>query len=180
MYPFLRLGWNLRAGLKDTPLGLTDTHLSRHRVMPWDLDMFGELNNGLTLTVYDLGRFGLAARGGLIKVLRDKRWGLTMAGASIRYRRRLTLLERIEMKSRVTCWDDRFIYLEQAMFKANGDCASHILYRSAVVEKGRVVPPDQVLAAMGQEATSPTPPNWIAAWIKAEALRPWPPMSEAA
>lgn len=178
MYPFLRLANNVRLGAVQSPLGLTDTHVSHHMIWPWDLDMFGELNNGLTLTIYDLGRFGLAQRGGLIKTLRTQKWALAMAGASVRYRRRLTLFERFEMRSRAVCWDERFIYLEQSIWKRNSECASHILYRAAVIDKNGAVAPERVLEAMGLQGQSPRPPDWITAWIAAEATRPWPPMQD--
>ena len=80
---------------------MTGTHVSHHYCLPWDIDLWRELNNGRTLTLYDLGRIPLAGRVGLIKVLRRERWGLTMAGASVRYRRRIRVFDRIEMRSRL-------------------------------------------------------------------------------
>ena len=82
------------------------------------------------------------------------------------------------MRSRAVCWDDKFTYLEQSMWKSDGECASHVLYRSAVTDKNGIVPPAKVLAAMGQDAVSPPMPAWIDAWIKDEAQRPWPPMQD--
>ena len=51
--------------------------------------------------LYDLGRMTAAGRTGLIGLLRRKRWALTMAGASVRYRRRIRSFETIEMRSRL-------------------------------------------------------------------------------
>lgn len=59
----------------------TDLHESSHICWPWDIDLFGEMNNGRVLTIYDLGRFASAQRGGLIKVLFANKWGLAMTGA---------------------------------------------------------------------------------------------------
>ena len=140
------------------------------------MDWFAELNNGRALTLYDLGRLTMGARSGLISTLKRERWGMTIAGSSVRYRRRLRAFERFEMRSRVVCWDDKFIYIEQSMRKTNGECASHVLYRSAVTDKNGIVTPDRVLTAMDQELGSPPIPGWVAAWIKAEGHRPWPPM----
>jgi len=146
--------------------------------MPWDCDMFGEMNNGRILTLYDLGRFGAAVRMGLWAVLKREKWGLAVAGTSIRYRKRITPLERYETRSRVLFWDKRFVYIEQGMFKRDGDCASHILIRIAIVEKGGLVPLPRVLAALGRSNVSPTMPAWAANWIEAESTRPWPPMQD--
>ncbi|ETX15760.1 thioeseterase [Roseivivax halodurans JCM 10272] len=179
MYPFIRLAkesWKFRnAG----PLGVGETHVSHHVCWPWDLDLWAELNNGRTLTIYDLGRIPMAQRAGLIGVMREKGWGLTIAGSSVRYRRRVRMMQRIEMRSRVVCWDNRFVYLEQSMWTRNGDCASHALFRSAVTRETGIVPPEDVIAAMGLAIPSPEIPQWIRAWIDAEATRPWPPMQDA-
>ncbi|SEO59172.1 Acyl-CoA thioesterase FadM [Salinihabitans flavidus] len=175
MYPFVRMFHQLWRHRRDPPLPLTGVHVSHHRCWPWDIDMWVELNNGRTLTLYDLGRIPLARRVGLIAALRANRWGLTMAGVSVRYRRRIRTFERVTMTSRALCWDARFIYLEQAMWKADGACANHALYRSAVTGPGGLVPPATVLAAMGQPEASPPMPDWVQAWVAAEATRPWPP-----
>lgn len=118
----------------------------------------------------------MALRAGLIDTIRQRGWGLTMAGVNTRFRRRIRGFERFEMRSRAVCWDDRFTYLEQSMWKADGECASHVLYRSAVTDRNGLVPPREVLLAMGQDPTSPPMPQWIAEWCAAEAQRPWPPM----
>jgi len=179
MYPFIRMTKELLKARSQPPLGLWDTHVSHHRCWPWDIDLWMELNNGRTLTLFDLGRIPLAHRVGLITALRANRWGLTMAGVSVRYRRRVRTFERVEMRSRAVGLDHRFIYLEQSMWKANGECANHALYRSAVTGRDGIVPPEQVLAAIGATETPPLLPAWAQAWIDADATRPWPPMQEA-
>ena len=120
----------------------------------------------------------MAQRAGLIAVLRRERWGMTMAGGSTRFRRRIHAFERFEMRSRALCWDDRFTYLEQSMWKTDGECASHVLFRSAVTDANGIVAPARVLAAMGQDAASPPMPDWVARWCTAEDHRPWPPMQD--
>ncbi|MEL6619447.1 MAG: acyl-CoA thioesterase [Pseudomonadota bacterium] len=178
MFPFVRLVKDMIIARRQPPIGLTELHVSHHMVWPWDLDGFMELNNGRALTLYDLGRLGMAFRTGLVDVLKRERWGLTMAGSSVRYRRRLHAFERFEMRSRAVCWDDKFTYIEQSMWKSDGECASHVLYRAAVTDRNGLVTTDRIAAALGTDATSPPIPDWIAAWIEAEAKRPWPPMQD--
>lgn len=179
MYPFIRLGWQLWRHRRDPPMALTDTHVSHHICWPWDLDMWIELNNGRTLTLYDLGRMTMAPRIGLTAALRRNGWAMAIVGGSIRYRRRVRFLDRVVMKSRAICWDDRFIYTEQSMWKSDGACASHVLLRSAITGKGGIVPPAQVIAALGADPASPPMPGWVAKWVAADGLRPWPPMQDA-
>ncbi|MFW8633418.1 acyl-CoA thioesterase [Cribrihabitans pelagius] len=179
MFPIVRLLKDLALAGRMAPLELTETHVSRHICWPWDIDIWMELNNGRAMTLYDLGRTMLARRVGLIGVLRDKRWGLTVAGTSVRFRRRIRAFERFEMKTRAVAWDDRFIYLEQSMWKTNGECASHVMLRTAVTDRSGIVPPERVLAALGRdENASPEMPGWIADWCQADGGRPWPPMQD--
>ena len=178
MYPAIRLVAQLLKHRKDPPLPLLGTHVSRHICLPWDIDLWMELNNGRTLTLYDLGRTVAAQRAGLVAALRKNRWGLTMAGASVRYRRRIRTFETIEMRSRLAWWDDKFFYVEQSMWKADGECANHIVYRSAVTSKAGIVSPDVVIESIDPEQEKPDAPEWIAAWIEADTKRPWPPMQE--
>jgi len=176
MYPFIRLAKEFFIFRNASDLGPTDTHVSHHICWPWDIDLWMELNNGRTLTLYDLSRLPLAKRVGLIKVLKENRWGLTMAGASVRYRKRVRAFQKVEIRSRAVTWDDKFIYLEQSMWTAKGECANHILYRSAVTGENGIVPPVDVLSKLPYDLPDQEMPDWIANWIEAESTRPWPPM----
>ena len=178
MYPFVRLTKEILKARRQPPLPLLGTHVSHHVCWPWDIDMFLEMNNGRTLTMYDLNRLPLAARVRLDKALLKNRWGLTMAGATIRWRARIRAFQRFEIRSRALGWDDKFIYLEQSMGLKGDRCAGHIMYRSAVTDKDGIVAPEKVLAAMGQSMPSPPLPDWVEAWIKADSTRPWPPMQD--
>ncbi|MEP4194495.1 MAG: acyl-CoA thioesterase [Aliishimia sp.] len=180
MFPFFRLAKEVIRAKRMTPLEkLTDTHVSEHICWPWDLDAFLELNNGRTLTLFDLGRIGMALRVGLVDVLKRERWGLTMAGSSVRYRRRIHAFQRFTVKSRVVCWDDKFTYIEQSMWKRDGECANHVLYRAAVTDQDGIVRLDRISQALGHDSVSPPMPEWVANWCRAEASRPWPPMEDA-
>ena len=62
MYPFIRMAKELLVFRNAPRLALGDTHISHHICWPWDLDVWMELNNGRTLTLYDLGRIPMAHR----------------------------------------------------------------------------------------------------------------------
>jgi len=178
MYPFIRMFKELWLYRNAPPLDVGEAHISHHRCWPWDIDMWLELNNGRTLTLLDLGRIPLAMRGGLFSALKAQRWGLTMAGCTVRYRRRIRTFEAFTMKSRLVGWDARFMYLEQSMIKRSGEVANHALYRGAVTSPSGIVPPADVLKAMGRNEPSPDLPEWVTAWIDADETRPWPPMQD--
>ncbi len=75
MYPYLRLAKELWAHRKAPPLDVTGTHVSHHRCWPQDIDPWMELNNGRTLTLYDLGRIPYAVRTGLRAAVQREGWG---------------------------------------------------------------------------------------------------------
>lgn len=178
MYPFARFIKEMIKFRSAPALGITDAHVSTHRCWPWDLDPWIELNNGRTLTLYDLGRIPLASRTGLIAILRAQKWGITVAGNSVRYRRRIKAFDRFAMVSRTIGWDQRFFYMEQSMWRG-GECCNHMLIRSAVTSAQGIVAPADVLAAFGHAGDSPALPDWVQAWVAAEAQRPWPPVIPA-
>jgi acyl-CoA thioesterase FadM len=176
MYPLLRLVAVTLSERRKPPMDLFATHELALRCLPWDLDGYGEMNNGRILTLYDLGRFALGIRVGLADVLRRQAWGLVVAGASVRYRARITGMQRVVLRTRVLGWDARFLYLEQGMWRGE-TCCNHALLRAGVTRKGRLVPVADVAQAMGHAEPSPALPNWVAAWAEADGHRPWPPMA---
>lgn len=174
MYPIVRMikdHIKYRNAPALDPLG---THVSYHRCWPQDIDVFMEMNNGRVLTVLDIGRTVLARRVGLLDILRKNHWGLTMAGASVRYRRRIRPFVRFRMVSRAVGWDDRFAYLDQSIWIGD-ECAAQVLYRSAVTGPKGIVPPSEVFALMNHDGVSPPLPDWVQNWIAADATRVWPP-----
>jgi acyl-CoA thioesterase FadM len=174
MYPYFRM-FKERFRFRNAPaLPLTGTHVSHHMCLPWDLDPWNELNNGRTLTLYDLGRIPLSIRTGIAQTLRKKGWGLTVAGNTTRYRKRVRLFARIQMHSRCIGWDARFLYIEQSMW-IGADCTSHIILRMAFTSARGIVPPEDVFSVMGVSDPSPALPDWVQTWINAESRRPWPP-----
>jgi acyl-CoA thioesterase FadM len=174
MYPFLRLAKEFWVHRNAADLGLFETHVSRHVCWPHDLDIWRELNNGRTLTLYDFGRLVLFRRIGIVDVMRAQGWGGTVAGSSVRYRRRIRGFDRFEMRTRLLGWDDKFFYFEQAMWRRD-ECASHLLLRTAITDRNGLVRTDRVIAAAGFTGPPPPLPAWVSAWVEADAERPWPP-----
>lgn len=177
MYPFVRLIKDLFIARRMPALDPLDTHISHHRCWPQDIDQFIEMNNGRILTILDLGRTGLAQRVGLLRALSKNRWGLTIAGCSVRYRKRIRPFVRFRTVSKCIGWDERFMYLDQSIWIGN-ECAVQALYRSAATDKNGIVRPERLMAAMGLRDASPVLPDWVQSWIDADSTRPWPPVED--
>lgn len=133
-----------------------------------------EMNNGRHLTLYDLGRFDLAVKTGLWRTLKEEKWGLVVAGSSVRFRKRIFAFQKVIMKTQLIGVDHRWFYIQQSM-EVNGEPCSTALFRTGVTEKGRTVLSDRVSKAMGHPDFSLAPPAWVQAWIDADNTRPWPP-----
>lgn len=174
MYPYIRAIIAVICARKMSPMGLYDTHVSHHRAWPWDTDMFGELNNGRILTLFELGRWQSTVRVGMIAPFLKGKMGFAVAGVSVRYRRRIPLFQRYRMQTRIIGYDDRFIYVDQTMWQGE-TCANQLLLRAAIREKSKTVPPVEFLKRMGYPTDQPDLPPWVNAWIEADNTRPWPP-----
>ena len=179
MYPLIRLAKELVVHRNATPLPPLGVHVSYHRCWPQDIDVFMEMNNGRILTILDLGRTVLGKRVGLMRALKANGWGLTMAGASVRYRKRIRPFVKFKIVSRAVGWDDRFIYIDQSIW-IKGECAAQALYRSAVTDENGIVGPQRVFDYLGKDNIRPPLPEWAERWIGADAVRPWPPEVPAA
>lgn len=174
MYPILRMAKEV-VKFKNAPaLSLHDEHVSSHICWPVDIDIFGELNNCRTLTLYDLGRLVMGQRMGWLKLMKKNKWGMTMAGASVRYRRRVKVFQKFTIHSKPAGRDEKFIYIHQSMWRGD-QATSSILYRTAVTDKNGIVPTQMVADAMGCPDWNPKMPEWITNWITAEDTRTWLP-----
>jgi acyl-CoA thioesterase FadM len=133
-----------------------------------------EVNNGRHLTLFDLGRFDLGARTGLLRILKERRWGLVVAGSTIRYRKRLSPFQRYQQHTHLVARDDRWFYFVQTTVR-KGEACSSALIRTGVTSGGRVIASQEVADALGYSDWNPPLPEWVKSWAEADGLRPWPP-----
>lgn len=173
MYPFIRTAITLFKARRRPTMSIQDTSHLEFRAMPWDCDIFMEVNNGRQLTLFEQGRWDLAVRTGLTDVLRRKGWGLVVAGSSVRYRKRIRPLDCMECRTKVAAVDERWFYMSQS-FWVDGKPCSHALFRTAVTRKGGTVPSAEVMQAMDIDSTIETP-DWVHHWDQSDNERPWPP-----
>ena len=174
MYPIIRfLTTCIKTYLADK-ITIDDISATSFRIRPWDIDMFLEVNNGRVLTLYDLGRFDFSIRMGLAKALRQNKWGLVVAGSTVRYRRRIRMFEKLTIYTQVAGYEERWIYIVQSMW-VKGEPASSILLRTGITNRGKVVPARDVIDALGIEEWNPVLHPWVKEWIHSEESRPWPP-----
>jgi len=171
MYPYLRLATILLAARRRPALGVRDRAEVDFRVGLFDADMFGELNNARYLTFAELARWDYTMRVGFVGIMRQKKWGLTVGGVSLRYRRRIPLFGKFSVSAELVCHDGRWFYFLQEFHSRGRICAS-VLMKVGAVSKQGLVPANEVIDAVG-EPFDEEMPGWVSAWIDAEGLRPW-------
>jgi acyl-CoA thioesterase FadM len=172
MYPYLRLCRILFKAKHGAKLQLHEQSVVKMRVFVGDIDIYPELNNGRHLTIMDMGRLDLAQRTGLLRLVHEKKWGLAVSGASVRYRHRLKAFQRFQLHTQIVATDDRWFYFHQYTTH-KGKTHSSALIRAAITSKQGLVPVKRVMDAMGIPDWNPDMPEWVEAWSKAEELRPW-------
>ena len=174
MYPYIRSIYVMLKGRRMPKLGLYDTHVSHHLAWPWDTDMFGELNNGRILTLFELGRWQSTMRIGLARPFLTGKNTLAVAGVSVRYRKRIPIFQKYRMQTQVIGYGERFFYVDQTMWQGD-TCMNQMLLRAAIRDKTGTVPPGEFLKKMGMPVEQPGLPDWVKAWMEADDTRPWPP-----
>lgn len=172
MYPFYRIFKLLATAKRKPKLSVMGESVLHMRVWPGDIDIFNELNNGRHLTMMDFGRFDLASRSGLLQLVKEKRWGLVVAGASVRYRHRLHLFNKFELHTKVAGFDEKWFYFHQEIIR-NTKIHSSALIRTAVTSKKGIVNVCDVIKELGINIEKKPLPEWVKAWADAEELRPW-------
>ncbi|MGB0507047.1 MAG: thioesterase family protein [Pikeienuella sp.] len=177
MFPLRRLALAMIRASRMPALSPGDSHVDYMHAMPWDIDPFGDLNNGRIVTLSDVGRVALAKRSGLLSTLKKRRWGFAMAGSTPQYRRRITMFEPLELHSRLIGRDQKFFYIEHN-FYVRSQAAANIMCRTVITSKGRLVSTDEVAQELGRTDWNPPLPDWVKNWAAADDQRPWPPTSD--
>jgi len=171
MYPYFRLLKVMTCARFGRKLNIDAQSILTFRAWPGDIDVFPEMNNGRQLTVMDLGRFDLGVRTGLMSLAHRNKWGFAVAGASVRYRKRIRPFRKFTLHSRLLGHDERWFYFLQEYRCREAVCSSALI-RAAVTSRSGLVPVLEVLQAMGSGDWNPGLPDWVRAWIEADDLRP--------
>ena len=177
MYPYLRFARVVLASRFGPRLSFDTESVLGMRIWLGDIDVFAELNNGRHLTLMDLGRIDLGLRSGFLHMLHRQRWGLTVGGASVRFRRRVPPFRKVLLRTKVVGCDERWFYFHQRIEEGATTCSA-ALVRVGITSRDRLVPVSAVVEAAGLPEWDPELPAWVRAWIEADGVRPWPPGSE--
>ena len=143
------------------------------RVWPSDLDLLFHVNNGVYLSMMDLGRIDLMSRSGLARRVRARGWYPVVVASTIQFRRSLKLFQRFTIETRVLGWDEKAFLLEQRFERAGELVAVAFVRARFLARGGGNVTPTDVLALVDAGLQAPEIPEGAAAWntLAAESWR---------
>lgn len=147
--------------------GIQDALKLSFRVWPNDLDTNGHMNNGRYLTLLDLGRLDLLLRMGAVRHAFANRWFPVLAACQVRFRKPLNLFQKFEIVTRITGWDEKWVFIEQKMTRG-GRTVMHAYLKGVFMGREGTVPISRLLEKMGVRAQPEPLPEAFAAWLEAE------------
>ena len=161
---FLRLAWQLLAGLFRAPCAPLGPCRTPFRVWPTDLDVLRHVNNGVYLSIMDLARVDLMRRSGLLRPIMARGWYPVVTGETIQFLRSLELFERFVIETRVLGWDERYVILEQRFERRGETVAIAVVAGRFLARGGGTVTPEQILGVTGEALQRPELPETVARW----------------
>ncbi len=136
MNHLLRLTWLLLTAAFRKPLAdMLQPSRLRMRVWPTDLDILMHMNNGVYLSLLDLGRIDLMLKArAYFKITRMGMYPV-VASEMIRFRKSLRPFQAFEICTKMYGWDAKFFYLRQD-FEVKGEIHASALIKGCFLKKG--------------------------------------------
>jgi len=152
------------------PLGAYEVARTAFRVLPTDLDVLRHMNNGVYLSILDLGRLALLRRYGILATFRRNGWYPVVVSETISFRKSLQPWQRFEVESRILGYDERAVYVEQR-FVRDGEIYAQAFVRARILRRtGGVVPIPELLAQVPPAPAGLRAPDWLLQWGEDAAL----------
>lgn len=154
----------LRHRLRPLPrIGVLDEDVVRMRVWPNDIDFNFHLNNSRFLSCMDYGRMHLITATGILGLATRERWMPLVGSVFVTYRRSLPLFTPFALSTRVLCWDERWVYMEQT-FRYHGGLAAVAWVKGIFRSREGNVAPQWIVDRVDPGRTSPEMPETLAQW----------------
>jgi acyl-CoA thioesterase FadM len=142
------------------------------RVWPTDLDLLGHMNNGVYLSIMDLGRFDLLIRAGTWARFQEVGYYPVVSSETITFRKSLQPWQRYVLETRIAGYDGKAVFVQQR-FTVDGEIYAEGLIRGRFLKKsGGVVSIAELSAVAGIDVSDFVTPEWITRWATDVALPP--------
>jgi acyl-CoA thioesterase FadM len=141
-------------------------------VMPNDLDLLRHVNNGIYLSLMDLGRMDMMIRSGKWQQLSRLGWYPVAASVTVTYRRSLRLWQKYTLETKVIGFDEKAMYVEQRFVRDDEVYVAAIMRARFLRKSGGTVTVAEMGELAGIDPASMPIPKWVAVWAKNAALPP--------
>ncbi len=172
---WLRLLWLVATSGARGPIRVEgDVGQLEFRVLPTDLDLSMHMNNGRYLTLMDLGRLDYLARTGLWRAVRRNHWTPIASAITVRYRRELRPFDRVRLDTRLVCWAEASVVMEQVFVLLSGphkgQVAARALFKGGIYSRAErsFINVGRLMTEIGVTAMSPPVPPDVDAFLKAD------------
>lgn len=167
LFRLLWLMWRARRGPRLAP---TDVSRVPFRVLPNDLDLQNHMNNGVYLSIMDLGRMDLMVRSGVWRELSARGYYPVVVSSTITYRRSLDPWQSYTLETRIVGLDEIAGYVEQRFVRGGEICARAVIKARFLKKSGGIVPIPELAELFGLDPAHHPLPDWLAEWSTAAAL----------
>ena len=141
----------------------------RFRSWPTDCDSNFHVNTARYFVFMELARFDLSLKSGLFSYCLKNKIALLVMGAKITYRREIKPFKRINIRTKVIGYDERFMYIEQRIISNLGTHSKGYL-RIAMYKDGKFFNPDNLVSDLNLTFEQQPFPEDVKLWIEAEDL----------
>jgi acyl-CoA thioesterase FadM len=167
---WLRVIYQLMSWRFRTKININDVAKRRFRVWPTDLDIYAHMNNGVFLTIMDLGRYDHGKRTGIWNKWNKIGWYPVVVAENITFRKSLQLWQTFDLESKVIGWTDEAFYFEQR-FVVGEEIYARAVVRIRFLKRSRgIVTPKEILEYTPWNGPMPILPQWVANWSVASSL----------
>jgi acyl-CoA thioesterase FadM len=131
-------------------IDFTQTTQVSFRVWVTDVDV-SIMNHAAFLTVFEVGRIDFMVRSGFFKLNLANKWYSPAQAISVQYFRPLKIFQKAQVFTRISYFDEKWIYMEQKIVSKGKDVAGCLV--KGLVKKGKEnIDPQKVLSLLGVES----------------------------
>lgn len=146
---YFRFFYQILRSFFSAKIKVTQSDRVAMRVLPLDLDGNFHMNNGVFLSVMDLGRTRFSIRSGLFKKALKEKWGFgVVGGLNITYLKSLTLFQKYELVTKLSGHYGGWTYLEQR-FESKGKLVAVALVKVVFLRGKQKVSIEEIKKVMG-------------------------------
>lgn len=168
---WLRLIWAYTSWRRRAQIDVTEVGRRTFRVWPTDLDVFNHMNNGVFLTLLDLGRLDLMLRTGFWQRMKKRNWYPVVVAETITFRKSLKLWQEFDIETKLIGWDDVAYFIEQRFVIGDEIYAQAIVRGRFLINPRGILKPQEVVDAVGNwHGPQPKLPKWVTDWAETTSL----------